>query len=133
MLDYSLEANKGSYFQENDRKSNSEIKQPDKLESNVLSEASKSPLNPLSESQNIYSNQNKGLHGANFIALGNLSEQEKTEVIRLGFQMQSQGKISLKKYYESTDPNSLFQLKGYNIKYETIRPTQLYQQLKLKL
>ncbi len=40
------------------------------------------------------------------------------------------GKISLKKYYESTDPNSLFQSKAYNIKYESIRGIKLYQSLK---
>ena len=36
----------------------------------------------------------------------------------------------VKKYSESTDPNSLFQLYRYSIKYETIRRTQFYQQLK---
>ena len=46
--------------------------------------------------------------------------------------MQFQGKISLKKYYESTDTNNLFQLKEYNIKYSTIQKTKLYQQLKNK-
>ena len=37
------------------------------------------------------------------------------EIIKLGFQLQNQGKISLKKYYETTQPYSLFQLKNYNI------------------
>jgi hypothetical protein len=43
-----------------------------------------------------------------FITLGTISEQEKIEIIQTGFQLQAEGKISLKKYYESTDPNSLF-------------------------
>jgi hypothetical protein len=55
---------------------------------------------------------------------------EKIEIIKTGFQLQAEGKISLKKYYESTEEYSLFQLKGYNIKYETIRRTKLYQSLK---
>ena len=59
-----------------------------------------------------------------------ISEQEKIEIIQTGFQLQAEGKISLKKYYESTDPNSLFQSKGYSIKYESIRRTKLYQSLK---
>jgi len=59
-----------------------------------------------------------------------IPEQEKIEIIQTGFQRQSQGIISLKKYYQSTDPNSLFQLKGYNIKYESIRRTTVYQSLK---
>jgi len=62
--------------------------------------------------------------------LGKIPEQEKIQIIQTGFQFQQQGKISLKKYYESTDPNSLFQLKGYSIKYESIRRTKLYQQFK---
>ena len=65
-----------------------------------------------------------------FVTLGKISEDEKIEIIQLGFQLNQEGKISLKKYYESTDSNSLFQLKGYSIKYETIRRTKLYQQLK---
>ena len=47
-----------------------------------------------------------------------------------GFQLQAEGKISLKKYYESKNTNSLFQAKGYNIKYENIRRKKLYQQFK---
>jgi len=62
--------------------------------------------------------------------LGNIPEEEKIEIIKLGFQIQAEGKISLKKYYESTEKYSLFQLKGYSIKYESVRRTQLYKQLK---
>jgi hypothetical protein len=57
-------------------------------------------------------------------------EEEGLEIIRRGFQLQNKAKIWLKKYYESTNPNSLFQLHAYSIKYETIRRTQFYQQLK---
>jgi len=62
--------------------------------------------------------------------LSNLSEEERVEIIKLGFQLQAEGKISLKKYYESTQEHSLLQLEGYSIKYETIRRTKLYQQFK---
>ena len=74
------------------------------------------------------SNQKKGLNEPNFITFGKISEDEKIEIIQTGFQLQAESKISFKKYYESTDPYSLFQLKGYNIKYE--RRTKLYQSLK---
>ena len=57
----------------------------------------------------------------NFLPFNRISEEEKIEIIKLGFQLQNEGKISLKKYYESTDPDSLFQFKGYSIKYETIK------------
>jgi len=61
--------------------------------------------------------------------LGKISEAEKIEIIKLGFQFQAKGKISLKKYYESTDRNSLFQFKGYSVKYESIRRNKLYKNL----
>jgi hypothetical protein len=109
-----------------------------------VSQASKSPLTPLSESQhyNIPSNEEKVLNRPNFVTSednkgvdvwqspGKIPEEEQIEIIKTGFQLQVEGKLSLKKYYESTDPNSLFQSKGYNIKYETIRRTSLYQNLK---
>ena len=98
----------------------------------MLSEASQSPFKTAerSEEYNIPSDQDKAQNRLNFITLGRISEQEKIEIIQRGFQLNQQGKISLKKYYESTDPNSLFQSKGYSIKYESIRRTKLYQQLK---
>lgn len=95
-------------------------------------EASKSPLKPLSGS-NISYNQKKQQNQSNFRTLGKILEDEQIEIIKLGFQLQAEGKISLKKYYESTDLYSLFQSKGYKIKYESIRRTKLYQQLKFQL
>lgn len=75
-------------------------------------------------------NQEKALNKPNFITLATISEEERIEIIQLGFQLQNEGKISLKKYYESTAQYSLVQSKGYSIKYESIRRTKLYQQLK---
>ena len=66
----------------------------------------------------------------NFIPLSKIPEQEKIQIIQTGFQFNQQGKISLKKYYESTDPNSLFQLKGYYLKFESVRRTKLYKNFK---
>ena len=75
-------------------------------------------------------NQEKALNEPNFITLGKISEEEKIEIIQLGFQLNQEGKISLKKYYEGTGESSLFQLKGYSIKYEAIRKNKFYQSLK---
>jgi len=102
------------------------------MESKNVSDAPKIDFKPLSQSQqyNLSLNQEKGLHAANFTTLSKISEEEKIEIIKLGFQLQNEGKISLKKYYEGTETDSLFQLKGYSIKYESIRRTKLYQQLK---
>ena len=69
----------------------------------------------------------------NFITLGKISEQEKVEIIKLGFQLNQDEKISLKKYYEEKGEFTLFEWKGYQIKYDTIRKTKLYQQLKFGL
>jgi hypothetical protein len=117
---------------QNDEIIYSAIKETDKRDSKIISEDSRIPLKTLSETQlyNITSNQEKALNQTNFITLANLSEQEKIEIIQKGFQLQSERIISLKKYYESTDPYSLFQSKGYQIKYESIRRTKLYQQFK---
>jgi len=98
-------------------------------ESDRLSAQQEQPLEVPSESQlyNLSSNQNKAQNRVNFITLGKISEQERIEIIQRGFQFNQQGKISLKKDYESTDPNSVFQLHRYSIKYEIIRRTKLYK------
>ena len=137
--DYTLEGKKDPYLTQNDPKRSdvlSEIRDStsrgNDSESKTVLEAPRSPLKTLSGSQeyNIPSNQEKAQNRVNFITLGRIPEQERIEIIQRGFQLQAEGKISLKKYYENTDPNSLFQLKGYRIKYESIRRTKLYQQLK---
>lgn len=129
--DYTMEVKKGLYLPEN----GSEVRNPTSprkgIESKILSETSTSPFTPLSESrQNLHSNQEKAQNRLNFITLRRIPEQEQIEIIQRGFQLQAEGKISLKKYYEGTETDSLFQLKGYNIKYESIRRTKLYQSLK---
>ena len=111
---------------------NPNLQQGEEPISKSVSEASKSPLKPLSGS-NISYNQKKQQNQSNFRTLGKILEDEQIEIIKLGFQLQAEGKISLKKYYQSTDPYSLFQSKGYQIKYESIRRTKLYQQLKFQL
>ena len=80
--------------------------------------------------RNIPSNEEKGLHEPNFISTSQISDQEKIKIIQKGFQLQAERKISLKKYYESTDPNSLVQSKEYNLKYDAIRKNKFYQQSK---
>ena len=66
----------------------------------------------------------------NFITLEKISEEDKHEIITVGF-YHSQGKImSLKKYYEGKGESTLFQWRGYRIKYDSIRKTKLYKELK---
>lgn len=109
----------------NDNKINPNIQQVEERRydmSESFSEASKMPLDALSPSQQYnLSNPKKDLTGANFMTLGKISEEGRLEIIKTGFQLQAEGKISLKKYYESTQKYSLFQSKGYNIKSDTIR------------
>lgn len=62
--------------------------------------------------------------------MSKISEEDKIEIIQTGFRLNQEGKISLKKCSESTAEYSLFQLKGYSIKYKSIRRTKLYQNLK---
>jgi hypothetical protein len=68
----------------NDSKVNLEVKEPRHLISESLSEDKIRLLEPLSESQQQGpppSNEDKGLNQPNFITLGNLSEDEKIEII----------------------------------------------------
>jgi len=109
---------------ENESEVNLEVQEPSK----TVSEAKIKRVTPLSNTQqNLSSNQEKGLNGPNFITLSKIPEEEQIEIIQKGFQLNQQGKISLKNYYESTQEYSLFQSKGYNIKYESIRRTKLYK------
>lgn len=61
----------------------------------------------------MLSTQYKDQNRLNFRTLGTISEPEKIEIIERGFQLNQEGKISLKKYYESRDQDSLFAFKGY--------------------
>ena len=128
-----LEVKKGPYLPENESEVRDSTSRGKEMESKSFSEAPRRPFQPLSGSQqyNISSNQEKAQNRLNFITLGTISEDEKIEIIQRGFQLQAEGKISLKKYYERvSEANSLFQSKGYSIKYESIRRTKLYQSLK---
>lgn len=73
--------------------------------------------------------QTKAQNDHSFIPSGKISEQEKVEIIKLGFQRNQEKKISLKKYYEGKGEFTLFEWKGYQIKYDTMRKTKVYQQL----
>jgi len=110
----------------NDSKVNSEMKNKKTKHpiSESFSEDSKFDFKTLSHTQQ-YNVQNEVKNISNFITLSKIPEQEKIKIIQRGFQLNQEGKISLKKYYESKDPSSLFQLRGYKIKYETIRRTKL--------
>ena len=126
--DSTSKSEKGAYLSKNDSKANSEVRE----DLNVLSADKISPLKPLSNSQqyNIALNQDKGLNDSNFITLGKISEEDKIQIIQTEFRLSQEGKISLKKYYESKDPDSLFQWKKYSIKYESVRQSKLYKKLK---
>ena len=97
--------------------------------SEMLSKAPRSAEKTFSSSTqyNIPSTQTKAQNEHNFITLGKISEQEKIEIIKLGFQLNQEGKISLKKYYKGKGEYTLFEWKGYQMKYDTIRKTNLIQ------
>jgi hypothetical protein len=78
---------------------------------------------------NITATQTKGQNDPNFITLGKISEQAKVEITKLGFQRTQEKKISLKNYYQGKGKFTLFEWKEYQIKYDTIRKTKVYQQL----
>jgi len=88
-------------------------------------------LETLRKFGEISVDQNQSQNEPNFRTLGNISEGEKIEIIKTGFQLTVEGKIFLKKDYEGADGiYSLFHSRGYRIKYESIRRTKLYLKLK---
>jgi len=95
----------------NDPRINPEVREIGKMDSDMLLGGSERPLEASSQSQqyNLSSNQNTApvtllpkSEECNFVLLSQISEEEETEIIQRGFQLQAEGKISLKKYYEST-------------------------------
>lgn len=128
-----MKANKDAYSLENDERVNFEVREVQKVDSDLLSEASKSSLKTAerNEENNIPSNQRKAQNEHNFITLSKVSKEDKIEIIQTGFRLNQEGKISLKNYYENTAEYSLFQLKGYSIKYESIRQTKDDKELRL--
>ena len=129
-----MNGKKEPYLTRNENEIRNPAYQTKDLESKSFSEESKIDFKTLSHSQpyniNISSNEEKGHNRQNFVTLGRITEQERIEIIQKGYQLQAEGKISLKKYYESTDSNSLFQIHGYRLKYDSIRRIKLYEQLK---
>jgi hypothetical protein len=121
-VDSTLKGNRSPYLAEN--QVDSQVRELGQVDSEI------DPENLSSNPKKAQNPQSERSEDQNFITLSKISEEEQIEIIKLGFQLQAEGKISLKKYYESTEEYSLFQLKGYNIKYETIRRTKLYQSLK---
>jgi len=130
--DSTLRAEKGPYLGGNDRKIHFGVPEGEKVDSNPISAPDGRPKIQPSQTQlaNSSLNQTQAENKSNFLTFSQISEEEKIEIIKLGFQLQDQKKISLKKYYESTENYSLFQLKGYSLKFESIRRTKLYQNLK---
>ena len=128
--DSTLDSKKGLFSTANRIK----VDQLEKMDSNILSEASETSSLASERIGQGDSNfkQNKTENESNFVTLHQISEEERVEIIQKGFQLNQERKISLKKYYESTQEFSLFQSKGYQIKYDTIRKNHLYQQLKDK-
>lgn len=95
---------------------------------NDLSEDGFDALKALSNVEVCNVSQEKSLmgNGSRFKRLSEISEDENIETIETGFQLQAKGKIFLKNYYQETEKFTLFQWKGYQIKYESIRRTKLY-------
>jgi hypothetical protein len=76
--------------------------------------------------------QKQAQNPINFTTFEQLRDDEKIEVIQTSFCLNQEKKISLKKYYEGTGESTLFDWKGYQIKFNSIRKTKLYKQLKAK-
>ena len=63
---------------------------------------------------------------SNFISLKEIDLKDKIDIIGVGFDLNRANKISLKNFYETTGEFSLFQIRGYRIKYNSIRRDKDY-------
>lgn len=63
-----------------------------------------------------------------FMPLKNIKENDLKQIVQLGFRISQLKNISLKDFYETKNMDCLFQLKGYHIKYETIRKHRFYKE-----
>lgn len=70
---------------------------------------------------------------SNFRLCSTFETSELIEIIKKGFHFATQKKISLKNYYQGEGKFSLFQLKKYKIKYESIRRTAEFKKFNPKL
>jgi len=102
--------NYASEIDQQGKRSEQQVQEPSKS----LSEDKIRPVKSLSNNQRyyFYLNREKSLNKSNFITLGKISEEEKIGILKIEFRLDQERKISLKKYYESTDPCSLFPLRG---------------------
>lgn len=71
---------------------------------------------------------NKSFKQQEFYLLSQLDEETQIAIIQEGFQFLRRRQIKLKEYYEGTSNKySLFNLRGFSIKYDTIRKSDLYK------
>lgn len=68
----------------------------------------------------LSSNQNTTQNGSIFVNLRKISEPERVEIIKKGFQINQQGKISLKKYSEGTQEKNRVYFNSKDILSNTI-------------
>jgi hypothetical protein len=77
---------------------------------------------------NSSSLSNKNFQDQPFFKLHQLDEETQKNIIKEGFKLARRDLIKLKDYYEGTShPNTLFKLRGYSIKYDSIRKSEIYQ------
>jgi hypothetical protein len=74
------------------------------------SEAFQIPFKPISKNQqcNAPPINSTSQNGSNFIKLGSLSEEDKTQIINAGFSPNQTEKISIKNYYERVKRTELY-------------------------
>lgn len=78
--DYELNPNMGSYLYENDSQGNFEVKQIQTVDLQIEAEEDKSLLKPSEQSEyyNLPSNPTRAQNELNFITLGRISEDHKS-------------------------------------------------------
>jgi len=108
----------------------------DKLKSEMIliKEKIKIIINEKKDESSNPTNLNFLHHQPLFKTFTALSKEEQISVIIAGNKYRQQNLIKIPDYYEgTTNPHSLFNLRGYSVKYESVRKHPLYKHYKNKL
>jgi hypothetical protein len=60
----------------------------------------------------------------------NLEDEELIEILKIAYDLKEKENISFKVFFESSESPSLYQLKGYKLKYNNLRRTKAFRDFK---
>lgn len=74
--------------------------------------------------------KNKVNRNSDFMSSTNLEDEELIEILKIAYDLKEKENISFKVFFESSESPSLYQLKGYKLKYNNLRRTKAFRDFK---